>query len=237
MIMPSNCPRGFSNNCRLPFMFVTGTGWFFDTTAALPNYGAGRLNSAIPMNGFADRFECTIPTAVCSRTINAPWPMCCAPVFPCANRKYTLSGRTECAASRSSTSRQSRIAVETLSALSTASRTSPNVSRRKSTQNYLRTRLTIVRRTCWHLCRQLCVSRKLTRSKSSKRQSRDAFERSQMSIRCSLKHVGREPNCTISSRKSLLPITSRKERARISSVLNSFCDLNRHRRLRWFCTS
>jgi PAS domain-containing protein len=34
------------------------------------------LNSAIPMNGFADRFECSAPTAVCSGTINAPWPMC-----------------------------------------------------------------------------------------------------------------------------------------------------------------
>ena len=36
---PSNCPRGFSNSCRLPFMFVTGTVWFFDITAALPNMG------------------------------------------------------------------------------------------------------------------------------------------------------------------------------------------------------
>jgi PAS domain S-box-containing protein len=50
-------------------MFVTWTVSFFDTTAALPNYGAGRLNSAIPMNGFADRIECSAPTAVCSRTI------------------------------------------------------------------------------------------------------------------------------------------------------------------------
>jgi len=49
-------------------MFVTGTVSFVDTTAALPNYGAGRLNSAIPMNGFADRIECSAPTAVCSRT-------------------------------------------------------------------------------------------------------------------------------------------------------------------------
>jgi hypothetical protein len=65
---------------------VTGTVLFFDTTAALPNYGAGRLNSAIPTNGFADRIECFAPTAVCSRTINAPWQMCCAPAFPSANR-------------------------------------------------------------------------------------------------------------------------------------------------------
>ena len=51
---------------------------FFDLTAALPNYGAGRLNSAIPMNGFADRIECIAPMAVRSRIMNAPWPMCCA---------------------------------------------------------------------------------------------------------------------------------------------------------------
>ncbi len=54
---PSNCPRGFSNNCRSPVMFATGTVWFFDTIAALPSYGAGRLNSAIPMNGFAGRSD------------------------------------------------------------------------------------------------------------------------------------------------------------------------------------
>jgi hypothetical protein len=52
---------------QLPFMFVTGTGWFSDTTVALPNYGTGRLRLAIPMNDFADRIECTAPTAVCSR--------------------------------------------------------------------------------------------------------------------------------------------------------------------------
>src|SRR6266436_3819923 len=44
------------------------------------------------------------------------WPMCCAPVFLCANRRSTLSDRTARAASRSLTSRQSRIAAETLSA-------------------------------------------------------------------------------------------------------------------------
>jgi hypothetical protein len=75
------------------------------TTAALPSYGAGRPDSAIPMNGFADRIECSAPTAVCSRTINVPWPMCCAPVFPCANGKFTLSDRMVRAASRSLTSR------------------------------------------------------------------------------------------------------------------------------------
>jgi two-component sensor histidine kinase len=37
---------------------------FFDLTAALPNYGAGRLNLPIPMNDFADRIECTAPMAV-----------------------------------------------------------------------------------------------------------------------------------------------------------------------------
>ena len=37
--------------CRLPCMSVTGRGLFFDTTAALPSYGAGHLKSAIPMNG------------------------------------------------------------------------------------------------------------------------------------------------------------------------------------------
>lgn len=42
--------------------------------------------------------------------------------FPCANRKSILSDRTACAALRSSTSRPSRIAMETLSAPSTASR-------------------------------------------------------------------------------------------------------------------
>jgi hypothetical protein len=52
---PSSCPRGYSNNCRLRSMFVTGTVSFFDITAAPPSYGAGRLNSAIPMSGFADR--------------------------------------------------------------------------------------------------------------------------------------------------------------------------------------
>jgi hypothetical protein len=35
----SNYPHSFSNNCHLPFMFVTGTVSFVDTTAALPNYG------------------------------------------------------------------------------------------------------------------------------------------------------------------------------------------------------
>jgi hypothetical protein len=45
---------------QLPFaVFVTGTVSFFATTAALPNYGAGRLSSAIPMSGFADRIECS----------------------------------------------------------------------------------------------------------------------------------------------------------------------------------
>jgi PAS domain-containing protein len=39
---------------QLPFA-VTGMVLLFDTTAALTNYGAGRLNSAIPKNGFADR--------------------------------------------------------------------------------------------------------------------------------------------------------------------------------------
>ena len=51
-----------------------------------------------------------------SRIINAPWPMCCAPVFPCANRKFTLSGRMVCAALRSLTSRPSEMALETSSA-------------------------------------------------------------------------------------------------------------------------
>jgi hypothetical protein len=32
-------------------MFVTGTVSFFDITAALPNYGAGRLKTGIPKNG------------------------------------------------------------------------------------------------------------------------------------------------------------------------------------------
>ena len=30
------------------------------------------------------------PTAVCSRTMNAPWPMCCAPVFPCARQEVHI---------------------------------------------------------------------------------------------------------------------------------------------------
>jgi hypothetical protein len=98
---------------RLPFMFVIGRVSFFDTTAALPNYGAGRPTPAIPMNGFADRIECSAPTAVCSRTINAPWPMCCATAFPCADRKSILSDRTARVASRSLTSNQSRIPGET----------------------------------------------------------------------------------------------------------------------------
>jgi hypothetical protein len=90
----SNCPRGCSNNCHLPFMFVTGTVSFCDITTALPNYGAGRLNSAILLNGFVDPIECSAPTAVCFRTINALWQMCCAPVIPCANKKCTSSGLT-----------------------------------------------------------------------------------------------------------------------------------------------
>ena len=57
----SNRPRGFSTNCHLPFMFVTGTVWLFVTTAARPNYGVDRLTSAIPMNGFADRIEAFRP--------------------------------------------------------------------------------------------------------------------------------------------------------------------------------
>jgi hypothetical protein len=36
---PSNCPHSFSNNCHSPFMFVTGTVSFVDTTAALPLWG------------------------------------------------------------------------------------------------------------------------------------------------------------------------------------------------------
>jgi hypothetical protein len=119
----SNCLSGFLNSYRLPFMFVTETVSFFDTTAAPPSYGAGRPNSAIPMSGFADRIECSAPTAACFRTINAPWPTCCAPVSPCANRKSTLSGRTARVASRSLISSQSSIAMEPLSAPSTASRT------------------------------------------------------------------------------------------------------------------
>jgi two-component sensor histidine kinase len=47
-------------------MFVTGTGLFFDAIAVLRNYGAGSPNSVIRMNGFADRIECSAPTAVCS---------------------------------------------------------------------------------------------------------------------------------------------------------------------------
>src|ERR1700751_4438814 len=82
----------------------------------------GRLSSAIPMNGFAVLIECSGPTAVGSCTMNAPWPTCCAPVFPCVNRKSTSSDRTACAALRSSTSRQSRMAMGTSSAPSTASR-------------------------------------------------------------------------------------------------------------------
>jgi hypothetical protein len=52
-------------------------------------YGGGRPSSAIPTNGFADRIKCSVPTAACCRTINAPWPTCCAPAFPCANRRFT----------------------------------------------------------------------------------------------------------------------------------------------------
>jgi hypothetical protein len=55
---------------------------FFDTTTALPNCGAGRLNSAIPMSGFADRIECTAQTAVHSRLMNAPWRRRCGAEFP-----------------------------------------------------------------------------------------------------------------------------------------------------------
>jgi PAS domain S-box-containing protein len=87
----SKYPHSFSNNCPLPFIFVTQTVSFADTTAKLPSYGAGRLNSAIPMSGFADHIECSSPTAVRSRTINAPWPMCCGPASPCVDRKSTLS--------------------------------------------------------------------------------------------------------------------------------------------------
>jgi hypothetical protein len=52
---------------QLPFaVYVCDReGLVSDTTAALPNYGAGRLRLAIPMNDFADRIECTAPTAVC----------------------------------------------------------------------------------------------------------------------------------------------------------------------------
>ena len=71
-------------------MFVTGRVSFFDTTVALPSYGAGRLNSAILMNGFADRIECSAPTAVYSRMINARWPMCCALAFPCAEQEVHI---------------------------------------------------------------------------------------------------------------------------------------------------
>ena len=59
---PSNCRGGCSSKCRLPFMFVTGMVSFFDTTAAPPNCGAGRRNSAILTNGFADRIDCFAPT-------------------------------------------------------------------------------------------------------------------------------------------------------------------------------
>ena len=46
------------------------------------------------------------------------------------------------------------------------------------------TRWIIVRRTCWHWRRQLCISRKLTLLKSSRWQSRDASKPSQMPICC-----------------------------------------------------
>ena len=36
---PSKYPHSSSNNCPLPFIFVTGTVSFFDTTGTLPNYG------------------------------------------------------------------------------------------------------------------------------------------------------------------------------------------------------
>ena len=75
-----------------------------------------------PNERFCGSYRMFRPTGVCCRTTNAPWRMCCAPVFPCANRKYTSSGLTACAASRSLTSRRSGIAMETLSAPSTASR-------------------------------------------------------------------------------------------------------------------
>ena len=90
------------------------------------------------MNGFADRIECTAPMAVRSRTMNAPWPRCCGPEFPCANRKSTSSGRTASASSLSLTSKPSRIATETLSAPSIASKTSPNASGRKSAKTHSR---------------------------------------------------------------------------------------------------
>src|SRR5258708_6505161 len=54
---PSKCPRGCSSNYLLPFMFVIGTVSFFDTIAALPNYGAGRLNSAIPNERFCGSYR------------------------------------------------------------------------------------------------------------------------------------------------------------------------------------
>ena len=85
-----NCPGGCSNNCHSPFMSVIGTVSFFDTIAALPSYGAGRRIQAIPMNGFADRIECSAPTAVFFRTINVPWLMCCAPVFLCAKQEVHI---------------------------------------------------------------------------------------------------------------------------------------------------
>jgi hypothetical protein len=53
-------------------MFVTGTDSFVDTTAARPNYGAGRLKSVTLMSGFVDRIECSGRTAGCSRTIQCP---------------------------------------------------------------------------------------------------------------------------------------------------------------------
>jgi PAS domain len=44
---------------------------------------------------------------------------------------------------------------------------------------------------------QATVQRRLTPSKISSRQSRDASKRSQMPIRSSHNHVGREPTCTL----------------------------------------
>jgi hypothetical protein len=85
---PRNWTHAFVGGCPTcrPSMSATGMVSFCNTTAALPNHGVGRQDLAIPTNGFADRIECSAPTAVCLRTINAPWPTCCVQPFPCANR-------------------------------------------------------------------------------------------------------------------------------------------------------
>ena len=147
------------------------------------------------------------PMAVRSRTINAPWPMCCAPVFPCAQQEVHIE--------RPDGSRG--IALVDIEAVKDsdgnivgAVNCFQDITERKQAEE----REKILAREVDHRAKNLLAlvqaTVQLTHADHRRRfqggNRRDASKRSRTPTRCSRNHVGREPACTLWSRKSLLPI-------------------------------